>query len=127
MSAIDLVLEFLEAKKFDNTASALRKDLEAMQSALLPDATSAEKPKPVEREFSQLESLLVRSKAAETGNLAEAPPAYLMAGGALAKPGTDGAKEDKEDNLPEWHDPKADVEEDEWTDDEALGYSRQPY
>eukprot|EP00966_Prymnesium_polylepis_P083605 1936491-Prymnesium_polylepis.1 len=55
LSAVSLVLDFLEAKKFDDSAKALRKDLEAMHAAL---SAPGSPEKPAEREFSQLESLL---------------------------------------------------------------------
>ena len=62
LTAIQLVFDFLEAKKLESSAAALRKDIEALQTSLRADVPAAE---PVERGFSQLEALLTRTKAHE--------------------------------------------------------------
>ena len=121
-SVEDLVLEYLASKGFAEAASALRDQLESSQP-----------PTPSDTNFSTLESMLIRGRAAAASAAkAEAAPVLApvpLPNGELPDPerlnekvgrlslgGATGPKPVR------WHNPEHDVPEDDWTDDEALGY-----
>ena len=131
MDPAELVLEYLAAKGFTNAEMALREQLDS-EPAPLP-AT--------EQCFSQLESLLIRGAnagpARPSGGILEdmrAPVAKASASAEETSPSptthavapaapTEGAGTTSTGAVTmRWHDPDADGEADEWTDDEALGY-----
>lgn len=122
LNAIGLVMEFLQAKKFDAAAAALLEEIDALRGSL---ADEPQPEKAVAREFSQLESLLIRSSAAESAGPLTAVSGSHMAGRGLSVP--HNVHVEQSFPFPEWHDPSLSPEEDAWTDDDALGYSKHSY
>ena len=132
-SVAQLVLDYLASKGFSSAETALREQLKAQ-----PDP-----PPATESNFSELESMLIRGHAAAAQSEVEVKSKSVLQ--PLAPPGTEAAEEDaplahkisqmslagagahpaaqEPARAPiVWHDPTGQPDEDEWTDDEGLGY-----
>ena len=127
----DLVLDFLASKGFADAEAALREQLDA-----------AEAPPVASEGISPLEMMLIRGRTAASesqvmgsqsvmqplalpnGALAYEPTDELPngLGDKLTRMELDSATEASSGTKPVWYDPTNEGDEDDWTDDEALGY-----
>ena len=127
----DLVLDFLASKGFADAEAALRDQLD-----------NAEAPPVASEGISPLEMMLIRGRTAASesqvmgsqsvmqplalpnGALAYEPTDELPngLGDKLTRMELDSATEASSGTKPVWYDPTNEGDEDDWTDDEALGY-----